>query len=176
MLVKTECIFGIQEQLFWIRHGQHLITDDPCCRHHEARASGSLQKFGSDLSACWRLVRCLPLVQPEAYDFSARCLLAVRVGLRYALNVSQFRMIVANVHEIRSLGPTVTGNIASGKVRVGEHLALIGASGRIEVQVTAIQKFQESLVEATVEDSPVGISLSGIERDQIRNRDVLVGR
>ena len=85
-------------------------------------------------------------------------------------------MMVENIYEIPGLGPTVTGYIQSGTVRVGDRLAIVGSAGRTNVRVTAIQRFREgSLDEATVADKPVGISLSGIKRDQLHNRDLLVG-
>jgi elongation factor Tu len=86
-----------------------------------------------------------------------------------------FRMTVENIYEIRGLGPTVTGYIESGTVRVGDRLTVIGSAGRTNVRVTAIQRFRESLDEATVGERPVAISFSGIQRDQLQNRDLLVG-
>jgi elongation factor Tu len=86
-----------------------------------------------------------------------------------------FMMMVENIYEIPGLGPTVTGYIQSGTVRIGDRLSIVGPAGRTNVRVTAIQRFRESLNEATVADRPVGISLSGIQRDQLHNRDLLVG-
>ncbi|HXU69810.1 MAG TPA: EF-Tu/IF-2/RF-3 family GTPase [Polyangia bacterium] len=91
------------------------------------------------------------------------------------VRVPAFRMLIGNIYEIRGLGPTVTGYIESGTVRVGDRLAVVRSDQRTEVYVTAIQRFQASLSEASAADNPVGISLSGIDRDEIHNRDLLVG-
>jgi elongation factor Tu len=86
---------------------------------------------------------------------------------------SAFRMVVANIYSL-SDGPVVTGRIESGRVRVGDNLVLHGALGQFPVQVTSIHKFRKVLTEAVAGSKPVGIGLSGIERNQIRNRDLLV--
>jgi translation elongation factor EF-Tu-like GTPase len=73
----------------------------------------------------------------------------------------------------------VTGYIEKGTVRIGDRLSIVRrASDALRVayvRVTAIQRFQESLTEASQEHNPVGISLSGVETQDIQNRDVLVG-
>lgn len=38
-----------------------------------------------------------------------------------------------------------------------------------------IQRFRESLQEASAGPEPVGLSLTGVDKDQIQNRDILVG-
>jgi translation elongation factor EF-Tu-like GTPase len=58
-----------------------------------------------------------------------------------------FRMLVANIYRLPG-GPTVTGYIDSGCVRVGDSLTLVGAHGEFRVEVVAIQRFRESLEEA----------------------------
>lgn len=85
----------------------------------------------------------------------------------------RFRMLVANIYRLPR-GPTVTGYIDSGRVRVGDSLTLVGAQGEFPVRVVAIESFRESLEEAQRSDKPVGITLAGIEPDQIQNRDLLV--
>jgi translation elongation factor EF-Tu-like GTPase len=86
----------------------------------------------------------------------------------------QFKMVVSNIYEIRGLGPTVTGRIESGSVRVGDRLAVTRTGRHTPVVVTAIERFQQSLTEANAVHNPVGISLSGVDRDEIRSGDVLV--
>jgi translation elongation factor EF-Tu-like GTPase len=85
----------------------------------------------------------------------------------------KFKMLIANIYSLPD-GPAVTGRIESGRVRVGDELVVVGAVGRIPVRVIFIQKFREALTEAAAGQEPVGITLSGIEWDQIRNRDLLV--
>jgi hypothetical protein len=85
-----------------------------------------------------------------------------------------FRMMVENIYDIPALGPTVTGYASSGTVRVGDQLVVVGDRGRREVRVTAIQNGHESLRQATTTDNPIGISLSGVARDDLRTRDLLV--
>jgi elongation factor Tu len=88
-------------------------------------------------------------------------------------------MLIGDIYEIRGLGPTVTGYIERGTVRVGDRLAIVrkeqDAMHIAHVRVTAIHQFQGLLTEATEAHNPVGISLSGVERDDLRNRDLLVG-
>ena len=86
---------------------------------------------------------------------------------------TKFRMLIANIYSLPS-GPAVSGRIESGGVRVGDDLVVVGALGRIPVRVTFIQKFHEALSEAVASPEPIAITLSGIEWDQIRNRDLLV--
>ena len=84
-----------------------------------------------------------------------------------------FKMIIANVYSLPA-GLTVTGRIESGKVTLGDELILDGAQGKHSVKVIAIQRFQESLTSAKSGPEPVGLTLSGIERDLLRNRDSLI--
>ena len=86
---------------------------------------------------------------------------------------NKFRMLVGNIYRLPA-GPVVTGYIDSGRVRVGDSLTLVGAQGDFPVRVVAIEKFRESLEEAQPSDEPVGITLAGVEPDQIQNRDLLV--
>jgi translation elongation factor EF-Tu-like GTPase len=74
---------------------------------------------------------------------------------------ARFQMVVGNVYGLPA-GTTVTGYIDSGTVRIGDQLVLIHDEDRRLVRVTAIQRFRESLSEASVGPEPVGISLSGI--------------
>jgi elongation factor Tu len=84
-----------------------------------------------------------------------------------------FRMIIANIYSLPD-GTAVTGRIESGRVRVGDDLVLVGALGRFPVRAIDIHKFRKVLTEAAAGSGPIGITLSGVAWDQIRNRDVLV--
>jgi selenocysteine-specific translation elongation factor len=84
-----------------------------------------------------------------------------------------FRMLIANIYSLAD-GPAVTGRIESGIVRLGDSLILDCAHGKIPVKVIFIQKFQRALTEAEASSEPVGLTLSGVETDQIKNRDLLV--
>jgi elongation factor Tu len=86
----------------------------------------------------------------------------------------EFKMLIANVYSLPD-GPAVTGRIDAGRVRVGDRLKLLGVHGDFVVRVTLIQRFRESLEEASAGPEPVGISLGGVDKDQIQNRDLLVG-
>jgi len=86
-----------------------------------------------------------------------------------------FKMVIANIYSLPN-GPVVTGVIETGTVRVGDSLSLAGANGHFPVQVIFIQRFQKSLDIAQAGPEPVGLTLSGIDRDQIKNRDVLIGK
>ena len=84
-----------------------------------------------------------------------------------------FRMLVENVWSLAN-GPAVSGRIESGIVRLGDSLLLDGAHGKISVKVIFIQEFQRTLTEAAASSEPVALTLSGIEADQIKNRDLLL--
>jgi translation elongation factor EF-Tu-like GTPase len=86
---------------------------------------------------------------------------------------TKFRMLIANIYSLPN-GPAVSGRVESGGVHIGDELLIVGALGRIPVRVTFIQKFREALSEAVAGPEPIAITLSGIEWDQIRNRDLLV--
>jgi len=85
-----------------------------------------------------------------------------------------FKMVVANIYSLPN-GPAVTGRIESGTVRVGDSLTLVRSQGDLPVRVTFIQRFQQTLESAQAGPEPVGLTLSGVEADQIKNRDVLIG-
>jgi translation elongation factor EF-Tu-like GTPase len=89
------------------------------------------------------------------------------------LMAEPFRMLVANIYSLPD-GPAVTGVIEAGRVRVGDSLTLIGSSGEIPVKVVFIQAFQKVFEVAEAKDGIVGLTLSGVDHDQIRNRDLLV--
>jgi selenocysteine-specific translation elongation factor len=84
-----------------------------------------------------------------------------------------FRMLVENVWSLPN-GPAVSGRIESGMVRLGDSLILDGAHGKFPVKVIFIQEFQRTLTEAGARPEPVALTLSGVEADQIKNRDLLL--
>ncbi len=83
-------------------------------------------------------------------------------------------MLVGNIYSLPN-GPAVTGVIQTGTVRVGDSLTLVGATGSHLVRVVFIQRFQQALDIAQAGPDPIGLTLSGVERDQIKNRDLLIG-
>jgi len=85
----------------------------------------------------------------------------------------KFRMLIANIYSLPN-GPAVTGRIESGMVRLGDSLTLDGACGKFPVKVIFIERFQEALTEANSASDLVGLTLSGIDFNQIRNRDLLL--
>jgi len=86
-----------------------------------------------------------------------------------------FKMLIANIYSLPT-GPVVTGRIEIGLVRIGDELVLVGAQGRFPVKVISIERFKEALESAQAESGLVGIKLEGIDHDQIRNRDLLLGK
>jgi translation elongation factor EF-Tu-like GTPase len=86
----------------------------------------------------------------------------------------QFRMLIANIYSLRD-GVAVPGRIESGVVRIGDSLKVVSATEEIPVKVLRIEYFQRAVIEAQKGTKPVGIVLQGIEHDQIRNRDLLLG-
>jgi elongation factor Tu len=86
----------------------------------------------------------------------------------------RFKMLIENIYSLRE-GTAVSGYIDNGIVRIGDSLTLVGMLGDFSVRVVAIEKFQASLEQAeqsTLE--PVGITLTGVEPDDVRSRDLLV--
>jgi selenocysteine-specific translation elongation factor len=82
-------------------------------------------------------------------------------------------MLIENLYSLAN-GPAVTGRIESGMVRVGDSLFLDAAQGKFPVKVISIQEFQASLTEASASSKAVSLILSGVEADQIKNRDLLI--
>jgi len=83
-----------------------------------------------------------------------------------------FSMLVASIYALPD-GPAVSGRVDSGTVRVGDSLSLVGHDRSFTIKVVSIQAFKKTLTEATEQSGPVALVLSGVDRDQIRNRDVL---
>ena len=85
---------------------------------------------------------------------------------------SAFRMLIANFYALPG-GPAVSGRIDSGAVTVGDSVTVRTRQGEHAVKVMAIQVFGKSLETATADSGPVAITLSGIERGLLNNRDLL---
>ena len=83
-----------------------------------------------------------------------------------------FSMQVVDVFSIKGRGTVVTGQVASGVIRVGDPLMIEGAVQPVPTSCTGLEMFRKKLDHATKGDN-VGIMLDGIEHDQVSQGDWL---
>ena len=81
-----------------------------------------------------------------------------------------FSMAVEDVFSIAKRGTVVTGRIASGTVRVGDALAVHGATGVRSTSCAGVEMFRKQLDTASAGDN-VGLLLKGIEKGDIVKGD-----
>ncbi len=82
--------------------------------------------------------------------------------------------LVDDVFSITGRGTVVTGTVESGTIDVGDDAVLIKADGtEIETSVELIEQFREEL--KTIGEGVIGgLTLEGIEREEVEQGDQLV--
>ncbi|MBT3249739.1 MAG: elongation factor Tu [Candidatus Pacebacteria bacterium] len=83
-----------------------------------------------------------------------------------------FLMPIEDVFSIKGRGTVVTGRIASGKVKVGEEIEMVGIRDTAKTTVTGVEMFRKLLDDGQAGDN-VGILLRGIGKDDIERGQVL---
>jgi len=83
-----------------------------------------------------------------------------------------FLMPVEDVFSIKGRGTVVTGRIATGKVKVGEEIEIIGFTDSRKTTVTGVEMFRKMLDEGQAGDN-VGILLRGVGKDDVQRGQVL---
>ncbi len=87
---------------------------------------------------------------------------------------ADFQMTVEDVFSIKGRGTVVTGQIEAGSVAKGATVAIHGANGVRETVVDALEMFRKVKTQASAGDN-VGLLLRGINKGEVRRRDVLRG-
>ena len=81
-----------------------------------------------------------------------------------------FSMAVEDVFSIAKRGTVVTGRISSGTIRVGDAVAIHGASGVRSTTCTGVEMFRKQLDTATAGDN-VGLLLQGVDKGDLARGD-----
>ena len=84
-----------------------------------------------------------------------------------------FRMTVDDVFSIAKRGTVVTGTIESGRLRVGDEVAVNGKNGEKRIVVAGIEAFRKILSEANAGDA-VGILFKDITKQDVQRGDVIL--
>ncbi len=83
-----------------------------------------------------------------------------------------FLMPIEDVFSIKGRGTVVTGRIASGKIKVGEEIEMVGIRDTAKTTVTGVEMFRKLLDDGQAGDN-VGILLRGIGKDDVERGQVL---
>jgi len=83
-----------------------------------------------------------------------------------------FLMPIEDVFSISGRGTVVTGRVESGKVKVGEEVAIVGIRDTTKTTCTGVEMFRKLLDEGQAGDN-VGVLLRGIKRDDVERGQVL---
>ncbi|MEA2056967.1 MAG: elongation factor Tu [Patescibacteria group bacterium] len=83
-----------------------------------------------------------------------------------------FLMPVEDVFSIKGRGTVVTGRIASGKVKVGEEVEIIGFEKPHKTTITGVEMFRKQLDEGQAGDN-VGLLLRSIKQDDVQRGQVV---
>ena len=83
-----------------------------------------------------------------------------------------FLMPIEDVFSIKGRGTVATGRIASGIVKVGEEIEIVGFKDTSKTTVTGVEMFRKMLDEGQAGDN-VGILLRGVGKDDIQRGQVL---
>ena len=91
-----------------------------------------------------------------------------------AISQISFSIKVDDVFMITGRGVVITGEVAYGRVSVGDSVKIIKSRGqRIESTVTAVEKFRR-LLDSAEQGDKVGIFLSGVTKAQIERGDYVI--
>ncbi|MBU0576557.1 elongation factor Tu [Patescibacteria group bacterium] len=83
-----------------------------------------------------------------------------------------FLMPVEDVFSIKGRGTVVTGRIATGKIKVGEEVEIVGIRDTKKSTVTGVEMFRKLLDDGQAGDN-VGILLRGMGKDDVERGQVL---
>jgi elongation factor Tu len=83
-----------------------------------------------------------------------------------------FLMPIEDVFSISGRGTVVTGRVESGKVKVGEEVAIVGIRDTVKTTCTGVEMFRKLLDEGQAGDN-VGVLLRGTKRDDVERGQVL---
>jgi len=83
-----------------------------------------------------------------------------------------FLMPIEDVFSIKGRGTVVTGRIASGKVKVGEEIEIVGIRDTDKTTVTGVEMFRKLLDDGQAGDN-VGILLRGKGKEDVERGQVL---
>ena len=83
-----------------------------------------------------------------------------------------FLMPVEDVFSITGRGTVATGRIESGKIKVGEEVALVGMGSEIKSVCTGVEMFRKILDEGEAGDN-AGLLLRGVDKEHIERGMVL---
>ena len=78
-----------------------------------------------------------------------------------------FLMPVEDVFSITGRGTVGTGRIESGRIKVGDEIALIGMGSDMTTTITGVEMFQKTLTEGEAGDN-AGLLMRGIEKDDLK--------
>ena len=78
-----------------------------------------------------------------------------------------FLMPVEDVFSITGRGTVGTGRIESGRIKVGDEIALIGMGSDMTTTITGVEMFQKTLNEGEAGDN-AGLLMRGIEKDDLK--------
>jgi len=84
-----------------------------------------------------------------------------------------FSMTVDDVFSIKGRGTVVTGRLASGSVRVGDRLVIIGASGTHPTECAGIEAFRKKLDSASTVGETIGVMLKDVDKSHVAPGDQL---
>ena len=87
----------------------------------------------------------------------------------------KFLMVVVDVFNITGRGVVVTGEIAAGKIKVGDRLELLGYGKSFKVKTSGIE-LNRKLVDIAVKGDIVGIFISGVDYQDVLRGSVLTER
>ena len=83
-----------------------------------------------------------------------------------------FYMPIEDVFSIKGRGTVVTGKLASGKIRVGDEVEVVGIRDTQKTTVTGVEMFRKLLDEGQAGDN-VGILLRGLGKEDVERGQVL---
>jgi len=79
-------------------------------------------------------------------------------------------MQVADVFSIKGRGTVVTGQVASGVIRVGDPLVIEGAHQPVATTCVGVEMFRKILDHASTGDN-VGLLLEGVDKSHVVSGD-----
>ena len=116
------------------------------------------------LASLFGMFRAKPVEAPKPGVASA----AASTSSRPRDSSGGFSMKIEDVFTISGRGTVVTGNIASGEIRIGDAVRIVSGDGTaIETNVTGIEMFRKIVNEAKAGDN-VGLLLRGVKQKEVQ--------